>query len=129
MELMTLLLLALALVIGIVGAGLALGLMSNLRAERARVDSLQSDLRALCSAAVNVGDRMNQIERRLRQLSLRQDELGLQQGQSEATEQRSVEQAAKMVRNGASIEQLVDVCGLSRGEAELVAMMQRLERR
>jgi hypothetical protein len=114
-----------ALLLAAAGAVAAFWTLRRLQEERARVTALQNDLRALCNSAVNVGARINAVEQRLRQLSLRQDQLGMQQ--QGAGEGRSFDQAAKMVRKGASIDEVVDVCGLSRGEAELVAMMQRLE--
>jgi len=125
MELNTLLL-ALSLLLALVGVAVGAAALTALKAERARASALQNDMRALCTAAVNVGERINQLERRLRQLALRQDELGVQQTQSEG-EGRTFEQAAKMVRKGASVDEVVEICGLSRGEAELIAMMQRLE--
>jgi hypothetical protein len=89
---------------------------------------LQNDMRALCNAAVGMGDRVNQMERRLRQLSERQEALGLRQDQlnQEDPEARSYTQAIKLAHKGAGVDDLIEVCGLSRGEAELVAMMHRL---
>lgn len=94
----------------------------------AALSSLQNDLRALCNAAVGMGDRVNQMERRLRQVSERQEALGLRQEQlnQEDPEARAYSQAIKMAHKGANVDDLIDVCGLSRGEAELVAMMHRL---
>ncbi|GAB4288980.1 MAG: hypothetical protein Kow0096_01720 [Thiohalomonadaceae bacterium] len=90
--------------------------------------TLQNDMRALCNAAVGMGDRVNQMERRLRQLSERQEALGLRQEQleQEDPEARSYNQAIKLAHKGAGVDDLMEVCGLSRGEAELVAMMHRL---
>lgn len=116
---------SIALLLAATAAVAAFWALRRLQEEQARVTALQNDLRALCNSAVNVGARINAVEQRLRQLSLRQDQLGMQQ--QGAGEARSFDQAAKMVRKGASIDEVVDVCGLSRGEAELVAMMQRLE--
>lgn len=94
----------------------------------AALRSLQNDLRALCNAAVGMGDRVNQMERRLRQVAERQEALGLRQDQlnQEDPEARSYTQAIKMAHKGAAVDDLIEVCGLSRGEAELVAMMHRL---
>jgi signal transduction histidine kinase len=92
------------------------------------VRALQHDLRSLCNAAVGMGERVNQMERRLRQLAERQEALGLRQDQlnQEDPEARTYSQAIKMAHKGAGVDDLVEVCGLSRGEAELVAMMHRL---
>jgi len=89
---------------------------------------LQADLRALCNAAVGVGERVGSLERRQRELVRQQETLGLKQDKlkQEAPVDPSYAQALKLARKGASVEDLVEVCGLPRGEAELVAMMHRL---
>ena len=91
--------------------------------------AMQSDLRALCNAAVQVGERVNRIEGGLKALQQRQQELGVRQDhlvQSESQEV-SFEQAIKMARKGSSVEELMEICSLSRGEAELISMMHRLD--
>jgi len=93
------------------------------------LQTVQTDLRALCNAAVTVGDRVKQLERHIGQLAREQKELGERQeqlGQSEPEEQ-SYAQAIKLAHKGAGVEELMDICGLSRGEAELVTMMHRLD--
>jgi hypothetical protein len=118
---------ALALVALIAVAGIAAQRRAAARQD-AVLRSLQNDLRALCNAAVGMGDRVNQMERRLRQVAERQEALGLRQDQlnQEDPEARSYTQAIKMAHKGAAVDDLIEVCGLSRGEAELVAMMHRL---
>jgi hypothetical protein len=118
---------ALALVALIAVAGIAAQRRAAARQD-AVLRSLQNDLRALCNAAVGMGDRVNQMERRLRQVAERQEALGLRQDQlnQDDPEARSYTQAIKMAHKGAAVDDLIEVCGLSRGEAELVAMMHRL---
>lgn len=118
---------ALALVGLLAVAGIAAQRRAAARQDAA-LRSLQNDLRALCNAAVGMGDRVNQMERRLRQVAERQEALGLRQDQlnQEDPEARSYTQAIKMAHKGAAVDDLIEVCGLSRGEAELVAMMHRL---
>lgn len=108
---------------------LAVVVLQRIAARQAVIlHTLQNDMRALCNAAVGMGDRVNQMERRLRQLSERQEALGLRQDQlnQEDPEARTYSQAIKMAHKGAGVDDLIEVCGLSRGEAELVAMMHRL---
>ncbi|PKM44178.1 MAG: hypothetical protein CVV05_10490 [Gammaproteobacteria bacterium HGW-Gammaproteobacteria-1] len=118
---------ALALVALIAVAGITAQRRTAARQD-AVLRTLQNDLRALCNAAVGMGDRVNQMERRLRQVAERQEALGLRQDQlnQEDPEARSYTQAIKMAHKGAAVDDLIEVCGLSRGEAELVAMMHRL---
>ncbi len=96
--------------------------------QRQSQQTLQADLRALCNAAVQVGERVNRMEREQGLLQQRQQELGLRQetlAQAEPYE-ASFEQAIKLARKGSSVKELMDICNLSRGEAELIAMMHRL---
>jgi uncharacterized protein YoxC len=91
--------------------------------------TLQTDLRALCHAAVQVGERVNRMEGELKGLQQRQQELGVRQDNMAHSEplEASFEQAIKLARKGSSVEELMEICNLSRGEAELIAMMHRLE--
>lgn len=127
------LLAALALLLA-VAAVVALAVVARRgAAERARqaetLQAMQQDLRALCNSAVAVGERINRAERRLQQLTERQEELGMRQDRmdQEDPEGRTYAQAVKLAHKGASVEQLMEVCGLTRGEAELIAMMHRLD--
>lgn len=99
------------------------------QAQLRRLDSLQSDLRALCNAAVQVGERVNNLEQAARQLQQRQQELGVRQDQMilSEPEERSYEQAIKLAQKGTPVEEIMDICDLSRGEAELIIMMRRLD--
>ena len=123
------------LAIGIAAAALVVAvamvraLRRQLEAREGAMNTMQNDLRALCNAAVTVGERMNQLESQVAQLDQRQRELGLRQeqlGQAEP-EERSYDQAVKLVQRGAGVEELMEICGLTRGEAELVAMMHRMD--
>ncbi len=93
-----------------------------------QLDTVKNDLRALCNAAVHVGERVIRLERGQGQLQQRQQELGVRQDQMAYVEpeERVFDHAIKLAQKGSSIEEIMDVCDLSRGEAELVAMMHRL---
>lgn len=82
--------------------------------------SLQSDLRAMCMGAVGVGKRMLKIEQQLRQQDVRQDQIELRD-----TGTREYDHAVRLARKNADIDDLISSCGLSRGEAELIKIMQR----
>lgn len=118
-------------VIGAVGVLLATLRQRRYLAEQSgRLDSLQSDLRALCNAAVQVGERVNRLEQAARQLEQRQQELGVRQDNMVLTEpeERAYEQAIRLAQKGTPLEEIMDICDLSRGEAELITMMHRLDR-
>lgn len=101
---------------------------ASLRQQAELQVSMQSDLRALCNAAVQVGERVNKLEGSLKSLQQRQEELGVRQDQMALNDPQDVSfgQAIRLARKGSSVEELMEVCSISRGEAELIAMMHRL---
>ncbi len=100
----------------------------QLEKQARQLDTVKNDLRALCNAAVHVGERVIRLERNHGQLQQRQQELGVRQEQMTyiEPEERVFDQAIKLAQKGSSIEEIMDICDLSRGEAELVTMMHRL---
>jgi len=96
---------------------------------------LQRDLRALANAAVGVGGRVLEIERQQRKrpslVEVQQEQVQPQVSAPIEFYQSSsqpYEQAIRMVQTGASVDDIVNVCGLSKSEAELVSMMHRLDK-
>ncbi len=121
-----LLIAALVLALAALGSS-SLVLSRRHRAQQLRLEAVQSDLRALCNAVMSLAQRQGLVEQQLRQVAARQEELGLRQEQNDDPDARSYEQADKLLRKGASAEELVEICGISRGEAELLVMMRRLD--
>lgn len=105
---------------------------------------LQKDLRALANAAVGVGGRVLEIERQQRINSTELNSAQLRpklvpQNQHHIstttapvefynTSNQPYEQAIRMAQTGANASDIVNVCGLSKSEAELVSMMHRLDK-
>ena len=85
-----------------------------------RVNQMEQELGALCSAAVGAGEHVVKLEQKVKRIIERQNLLELR-----ASSDRPYTQASQLVHRGANIEELVDSCGLTRGEAELLVMMQR----
>lgn len=85
-----------------------------------RVKQMEQELGALCSAAVGAGDHVVKLEQKVRRIIERQNLLELR-----SSNDRPYSQASQLVHRGADIEELVNTCGLTRGEAELLVMMQR----
>ena len=101
------------------------------------MQSLQRDLRALANAAVGVGGRVLEIERNQRKrpvIVASQEQPKTQPATTTApveyysSANQPYEQAIRMAQTGASVEDIVNVCGLSKSEAELVCMMHRLDK-
>ena len=95
---------------------------------------LQRDLRALTNAAVGVGGRVLEIERQQRKhptLVSTQENAQTSSGapvEFHSSSNQPYDQAIRMAQTGASVDDIVNVCGLSRSEAELVSMMHRLDK-
>jgi len=113
----------LALGLAVVAILLAVKYRQDLRQSRQRLDALQSDMRALVSAAIGVGERVHRIEKSLKEVSHRQEQIDQTDPGAQA-----YQQAIKMAQKGASAEELIEICGLTRGEADLIAMLHRMER-
>jgi len=95
-------------------------LLAELQATQQRVQQLEQELGALCSASAGVGDHVVTLEQQVQRIVERQNVLELR-----TCSDRPYSQANQLVHNGADIEELVDTCGLTRGEAELLVMMER----
>lgn len=95
-------------------------LREELKATRQRVQQLEQELGALCSASSGVGDHVVMLEQQVQRIIERQNTLELR-----SSGDRPYSQASQLVHNGADIEELVGTCGLTRGEAELLVTMQR----
>ena len=102
------------------------------------MQSLQRDLRALTNAAVGVGGRVLEIERHQRKaptvVPTQEQQPATVYNPPAAVEyynsssNQPYEQAIRMAQTGASTNDIVNICGLSKSEAELVTMMHRLDK-
>lgn len=81
-----------------------------------RASQLERDVGVLCGGAARMGDRVVQLEQALRRAMEWQSQLELRSPMTEP-----LSQARALVGHGASADDLVAVCGVSRGEAELMA--------
>ncbi len=115
-----------ALVVSLLALGVAVYLYLQSRRWMVEVEAnqrvLQADMRALANSAVGVGERVRELEQRVRQLADRQEQQVLNEPASQ-----SYQQARKLAQRGADTEELVEIYGLTQGEAELIAMLNRME--
>lgn len=84
----------------------------------------QRIVNALMQCSRGVNDTLHEHDRRLRALSDKQETIA----QHEPGSSRYRE-ALTLIRRGADEDELVDACGLSRGEAHLIAHLERLQNR
>ena len=92
----------------------------SLRLAQDRVLLIEQELGALCSASVGAGDHLVRLEQQVRRINERQSALEMR-----SVGERPYAQASELVHKGADIEELMEACGLTRGEAELLVMMHR----
>ncbi len=85
--------------------------------------SLQADVSAMCAGAVNLGEHLEHLEQRANLLVRRQDQLEMKEPATQ-----NYRQARKMMNKGAELEEVIADCGIARGEAELVALAQRIKK-
>lgn len=89
------------------------------------IRQLRSDQRAMTTAAVGMGGRVLELERRLKNMREHQEQ---QHVDIYDSANQPYEHAIQMAKHGASIQELVDMCGVSHNEAELITMMHRLDK-
>lgn len=87
------------------------------------MERLRQDLRALCSGAVGLGDRLRRLEREQRALADRHERLELKD-----PGERPYAQAIRLVHSGAPVGEIADSCGLTRSEAELLKMLHSVDK-
>lgn len=92
----------------------------SLRQSQLRVQQVEQELGALCKASLGAGDHVVKLERQVERIMERQNLLEMR-----VSSERPYRHASELVNKGADIEDLVDSCGLTRGEAELLVIMQR----
>jgi len=93
-------------------------LRRQLAAQSVTIDILRNDVRALYAGSVGEDGRIHRLESRTRRIKERQEQL-----ENSNHAERPYEQAIRMVQKGTSIEDLMSVCNLSKGEADLIMMM------
>jgi hypothetical protein len=87
------------------------------REHRQQIQRLVDEFAALCRASAGAGDHVVKLEQQLRRVVDRQDQWELR------ASDRSYQQAIQMVHKGAGAVELVNNCGLTRGEADLIVML------
>lgn len=111
--------LAIALTLGQIYQLLAVRRLRRLlNASEGQSTRQHDDFAALCKASVGAGDHLVRLEQQVRRLTERQEQIEMR-----SAGDRPYTQAIQMVQRGADISELIDQCGLTRGEAELIAML------
>ena len=92
--------------------------LDELKQTREDVAHLQADLAALCKSSVGAGNHVVKLEHQVNRLLERQT-----QTEMRTSTDRPYSAAIQLVQQGANAEELIEKCGLTRGEADLIAML------
>jgi len=93
-------------------------LRRSLLEQKQLFDALKNDVCALFTGAVGEDTRIHKLEARTRRIIERQEQL-----ENNKHSERPYEQAIRMVHQGSSAKDLMAVCNLSKGEADLIIMV------
>jgi hypothetical protein len=93
-------------------------LSAELKQHRQQLKELKNEQQAIISGSLGLGRKLFQVKNNLSLLERHQLEL-----QQTATSESGIEQASKLLRKGISIDEVVETCHISRGEAELLQQM------
>ena len=93
-------------------------LKSNISKLQQTVDRITEEQQAMLSGSVGLGRKLFQVATNLNQLEQSQADL-----QQATPNDKAIEQAAKMLQKGLSIDDVIESCQISRGEAELLRDM------
>jgi hypothetical protein len=94
----------------------------HLQQQLKQIDILKNDIQGLFAGAVGGDSRIYKLETRTRRIVERQEQL-----ENSKHAERPYEQAIRMVHQGSKVEDLMAVCKLSRGEADLIMMVHGTE--
>lgn len=83
-----------------------------------RINRLENELSAMMDGAFGVASQLQQVEMNLKDTAQRQEQL-----QQRDLGNLPYNEAVRMVSQGSSVGELVEHCGLSRSEAELVELL------
>lgn len=91
---------------------------------RSNTENMVRELHATSSGSMGVGNRLVACERELHELRVRFDEM-----RQNDPLRVSYDEASRLVDLGADIDDLMNTCGISRPEAELVSALRRRQKR
>jgi hypothetical protein len=87
---------------------------------------VRNDLRALTTSSIGVGSRLIELERRQRKLSVKTETKAPVVELYDSANQ-PYDHAKYLALHGKEVDEISSMCGISKNEAELIKMMNRLE--
>lgn len=92
------------------------------RAQRRRIHNSEDDLKALFEAANSVGDKLLEVQQEIKFLKEQQEKLTLKEPSEQA-----YRNAIQALKSGESTSKVAENSGLSRGEVELLKLLQNAD--
>lgn len=89
--------------------------------QKRRIHDLEEDVRALYEASTTLGSKLHSLEHSSRVLKEQQEQLTLKE-----PNQQTYRNAIQAIHNGNSVNQVAESSGLSRGEVELLTLLQKI---
>ena len=96
----------------------------KIHSQKRRISDLDEDVRALYESASTFGNKLHTLEISTRVLKEQQEQLTLKE-----PNQQTYRNAIKAIHNGDSVNQVADSSGLSRGEVELLTLLQNINQK
>lgn len=85
------------------------------------IRELKDDVRTLYESSSSLGNRLQSVEHNIKVLREQQEQLTLKE-----PSQQTYRNAIQAINKGESINKIVENCGLSRGEVELLSLLQKI---
>jgi len=89
--------------------------------QKRRIHDLEEDVRALYEASTTLGSKLHSLEHSSRVLKEQQEQLTLKE-----PNQQTYRNAIQAIHNGNTVNQVAESSGLSRGEVELLTLLQKI---
>ncbi len=93
-------------------------LKGRVNRQQQKLEQMKSEQQAIISGSLGLGRKLFQVKNNLSHLEQHQIEL-----QQSTASDSSIEQASKLLLKGVSINEVIETCHISRGEAELLQQM------
>ncbi len=109
----------------------------KLGGQQQQLEKLQQEMRTRAATMTGMGKRIKLLDSHLQTLEQQQTQLAQKQDLVSKRQDKlnlqdpgnmNYQQAIALVKKGVSIEELINTCGCSRGEAELLIMMHGVEK-
>lgn len=96
----------------------------QLKQQRKMTEELRKEMEALLLCERSIADRIKKQQQQMYGITSRQDKLEITE-----TSQVNYKQAIALMRKGATTEELVETCDISRGEVELISHLENLKQK